>query len=47
MVILMYTVNVPVMVKDVMAVEKWDTSASAVTKRKILLLVAKDKGKVQ
>ena len=46
-VILMYTVNVPHMVKDAMAVKKWDTSASAVNKRKILTLVAKDQEKVQ
>ena len=46
-VILTYTVNLPLMVKDAMTVEKWDTSANAVNKRKFLTLVAKDQEKVQ
>ena len=44
---LTYTVNVRLMVKDAMAMEKWDTLANAVNKRKFLTLVAKDQEKVQ
>ena len=46
MVTLMNTINVPLMVRDDMAVENWDTLAGAANKEKVLPLVAKEQEKI-